>query len=334
LQARAFRSVSLETQGGEARIVKRFHHPTPWLALFDGLRARRERRAHEELSALGLPVPRVLGLERAGSTWELALACVPNARGLDELLAGRAPPVAWNALLVELARLLARVQNAGFAHGDLHPGNVLLDERGAPWLIDLQRVRRETPEPSRCLSELVECAAFAREHLGPVARQRFLVAWLQALAPALRPRLQGSELLLAIERRARRRRAERVRAGLGRWLRESSRVTWADGGWERRWRMGAAAEREGWLVLRGAARELRAHWLGAARLFEHGIPCAIPARLELARGRAVFEIQRRRGASEVELRALLAERGLALGDSPVAGYFPPPREPEDFALTV
>ena len=348
LHARPFRAVALEEHDGAQVVVKRFHHPNPFLASFDRARARRELAALVELERAGLPVPEPLGLRATDAGWELRLRTVEGARTLRELLEGTASmPGGWERLLARLGELLARLQAAGWEHGDLHAGNVLVDARGRPWLIDFQRARRAAPDAARRLDEVVECAAMARELLSARLRARFLLSWLEALPTELRPKLAGTELFNAIEERARLRRRERVRIGLSRWLRESSRARWVERGtagvWLRRDLTPATLEHdlpEHWLVLRGARDELRARWLGAARLAEHRLPVARPAAFARGsrwRGRgawAAFEPPQTPAESAAALRKALADRGLALRSGIEAAehgaYFLPPREPQDF----
>jgi hypothetical protein len=349
LQARPFRSVSVETRHERSVVVKRFHHASPLRSPFDRRRAERELAALEAFARAGLPVPRPLELRRGSAGHELVLERIESARSLDELWrAGLPPPFGWPRLLVRLGRLLARLQTSGWEHGDLHPGNVLVDGRGEPWLIDLQRARPAPTERTRLFQELVECAAWAREALSPRQRLRFLVAWLAALPEELHPALERSRLLTVLEARARARRAELVVLGLGRWTRPSSRVRavrWAlAAGWERR--LPATEGGTDWLVLRATPEEVRARWLGAARLLEHGLPAARPALYVPAAGGsraawAGFEIPPASllAANDAALERLLADRGLALRSPAVARaeggvYLLPPREPEDFAFTA
>jgi len=348
-------------------VTKRYHHPNPLLARFDGARARRELAALTELLRAGVAVPRPLAVARTAAGWELALAAVPGAQSVRELFDARAqPPRGWPHLAARLAALLAQLESAGWEHGDLHPGNVLVDEAGEPWLIDLAHARRARPDAARALAEVVECAAVAREHLPVRTRLRFLAAWLRALPRELRPELAGAALARAIERRARARRQELVRLGLGRWLRESSRVRASareiggvrvrvfvrrDLDEPRAERLLAAllaprapARLDGALVLGADAAELRARWLGAARLHEHGLAVARPAVLALwprwsaSAARAAFEPppEAERAPTCAALEAAFAERGLALVSpagalvADAAGcYALPPREPED-----
>ncbi len=358
LGARPFRSVTLEAASGAPLVVKRFHHPNRLLALFDGARARREFAALEALARAGLPVPRALALRRTPAGFELEQSAITGARTLRELLDGRRePPGGWPRLAAQLGRILAELQAAGWEHGDLHPGNVLVDALGAAWLVDLAAARRAPPERARALAEVVQCAAVAREFLPARTRARFLVAWLRALPCELRPGLGGAALLTALERRARERRRHQVRLGLGRWLRPSSRVQAFAHEGARAWRrrelsdevareacVAPAAAHGRWVVIVGDRSELRARWLGAARLLEHGLPVARPAlfvpgpRWAGRRARAVFEPPPAacRARSRAELDARLAECGLALApasaariETPGGFYLAPPREPED-----
>jgi Ser/Thr protein kinase RdoA (MazF antagonist) len=344
LRSRPFRSVLLEpVPGGAPVVVKRYHHPGRLRAFLDGARARRELAALSALAAAGLPVPAPLGVARVPGAGELRMAAVPDARDLAVLLAsGAPPPGGWERLCVRLGRLLARLQALGFEHGDLHPGNVLVDAHGAPWLVDVQRVRRGTGSAERRWAALAECEASAREALPPRVRVRFLVAWLRATSADARPAGALPELARRLARNGRTLRARRVVEGLGRWLRESSRVRGvgrAPGiGWLRRDLPDAVlAELEDdtrFTVLRAGARELEARWLGAARLHEHGLPVERPALL-VPRRRATFERPERVAASRASLMDRLAERGLALRSTNDACavtasgcWFRPPRAAE------
>jgi len=92
--------------------------------------------------------------------------------------------------------------------------------------------------------------------------------------------------------------------------------------------------------LHGDRAQLRARWLGAARLVEHRIPAALPA--AFAPGTrsipawTAFEPPEEGARSAAELRETLADRRLALLHPELARsgggvYLLPPREPEDFA---
>jgi hypothetical protein len=297
LRSRPFRSVTLETdEAGRLVVVKRFHHPNALLAGLDRRRARAEHRALAALHAARLPVPRPLGLGPFPGGWEVRLEPIAGARGLDELLRGEAPAGGWARLCARLGALLAELHAAGIEHGDLHPGNVLVDRDGRPWLIDFHRARRR-PRTRRLLwRDLARAEAAGREALAPRLRARFLLACLRAAggrAGLTRARLGE------LARAGRELRRSSVRHGLGRWLRESSRVR--------------RVERAGRTLLvrrdldaqdlagileqpararsyAGPARELCARWLAAARLHEHGIRVLAPAVLDTGREpRAYFE---------------------------------------------
>ena len=338
------REVLLEQpgDGAEPAVVKRFHHPRPWLALADGRRARREHALLRHLHARGVAVPEPLGVRRGAAGWELRMRWIPGAEPLERWLAparhGEPPPGGWRALLDELARLLAGTLAAGVLHRDLHAGNVLVDPHGRPWLVDFHGARRRRVDlAARGGRELLEAslvrwAAIGRETLGPRARLRFLAAFRAALPPSARPALdalaaRGPEL----EQRAREERRALVAHGAGRWLRPSSRVeVHAAAGVQRLVRRGlvlaggdvAPRPGEALHVLRpGHAREAEARWLVAARLEEHGIPAFVPlllergpagARLVLGRPAEAVPAPDPTPAERAGLDALLADRGLAL----------------------
>ena len=213
--------------------VHKVYHP---LGLWDvpgHLRAR--RRAGREWAALqhlfhaGVPVPEPLGLEHSWREgWRLRMAELPGARTAEEALEESLDP---RALLVELARLLARLQLTGLDHGDLHAGNALVTAEGKAWAIDFQDARLARPvSAARLERDLVVVAAAWRERLGAREQARFLLAWLAVLeaeAPALVRELlaAGGRIGLAgrVDLGARRRRRGRVaEAATGRWLRVSS----------------------------------------------------------------------------------------------------------------
>jgi tRNA A-37 threonylcarbamoyl transferase component Bud32 len=366
LKARPSRSVTLEADAsGAPVVVKRFHHRGALRRALDGRRARRELGVLRELLCLGLSVPSPRALRAGRGGWELHLEPVAGARRLGEFLGStEEPPGGWPRLLCRLARELAGLHAAGWGHGDLHAGNVLVDRAGRPWLIDFQRARRARPSAARERDDLVRAAALARESLPPRLRARFFLAWLRALPASRRmdhpARGSGrSRLAAEVEARARLHRRAAVRSGLGRWLRESSRVRSVEVAGraalvradlvgddvEARELAGVGATET---ELCGTRRELEAAWLAAARLHEHGIPVAAPAvlvaptRRRARDGWARFELPRRGAASEAELLARLAERGLGLG-APARGrsiarsaaggcYFAPPFRLLDLAL--
>ncbi len=291
------RSVAPEAPEGN-RIVKRFHHPG-WLgALRDRHRARREFGMLRHLGLCGVPVPDAIEVRRGPRGWEVVMAAVPDARPLEELLReGREPPGGWNRLLAELGRAMARIQTTRADWRDLHPGNVLVDATGKPWLIDFHQaawklLKGRGKDPTEIL---VHVAGLAREHLSARSRLRFLVAWRRERTRRGETGIRFSaEDLAALEERARRERRLLVERGSGRWLRDSSRVRLARAAngitIERKEPLASAAGEP--LVLAGLSRkEAQARWIHAARLEEHGLPVLRPFRLELSggSGSATFE---------------------------------------------
>lgn len=299
---------------GVAVVVKRFHHPGLVGAFFDGARARREHAAMAHLAASGLPVPRPLGVTRTRDAWELRQEAIEGARPLSALLAGPPPPPGgWRRLLVALGELLARLHTLGLEHGDLHPGNVLVDARGAPWLVDLGHARPRRADVHRRQADLALAVALAREALAPRTRLAFLAGYRAALAAELRPALDRPALE-ALEGAGRARRRAQVELGLNRWLRESSRVRRVGAALERRRPPLAGLEEDRALDLHADDARLRELWLEAARLHEHRLPTVLPARLEP--GRARFE-RPVRGAPDIAgYQHQRADRGLAPDPAP------------------
>lgn len=119
----------------------------PWLGA-ERTRAFREWRMLAQLHAVGLPVPRPVaaGWRRAGPWYraDLITVCIPDARPLSTCLAAGVP-VDWRAL----GALLARFHAAGACHADLNAHNLLLDARGAAWMLDFDRGRFRPPGPWR-----------------------------------------------------------------------------------------------------------------------------------------------------------------------------------------
>ncbi|WP_031218800.1 3-deoxy-D-manno-octulosonic acid kinase [Halomonas sp. PBN3] len=112
-----------------------------WTGL-ERTRAFRELRLTAELLDQGLPVPRPVaaGVTRHGLTYEATLITVrlPGARALASLLKnGQAD----DALLQRVGATIRRFHDAGLDHVDLNVRNLLVDDGGKVWLIDLDRCR-------------------------------------------------------------------------------------------------------------------------------------------------------------------------------------------------
>jgi len=116
-----------------------------WLGV-ERTRAFREVRLTAALYEQGLPVPRPVAccVTRFGLTYEAALLTVriPGARALASLLTNGE---ADEALLKRVGAMIKRFHQAGLDHVDLNARNILVDETGKPWLIDLDRCRLRPP---------------------------------------------------------------------------------------------------------------------------------------------------------------------------------------------
>ena len=119
----------------------------------EGLKARVGRSAADRewhaLCALhdaGLPVPAPLALGAlADGDRLLAMEWIDGVPLLEAL---QGPRAARRGLLRSLGELVARLHRAGWVHGDLHAGNVLVAARG-PVLLDWQRARRTRARAAR-----------------------------------------------------------------------------------------------------------------------------------------------------------------------------------------
>lgn len=107
------------------------------------VRSVAEFRLLAELHREGLPVPAplVAGYWRMGWGYRAAILVerIAGARALSQWLQGSADGAPWESV----GDMLARFHLAGLDHADLNADNVLVDDRGQPWLIDFDRcVRR------------------------------------------------------------------------------------------------------------------------------------------------------------------------------------------------
>ena len=333
------RTVYVDAHGA---VVKRFHHPSAVQALRDRTRAATEERVLGELFAAGLAVPRPLAVRRAGRAWEVVMEEIEGAVELGALLAGAAPaPLSLLELAAGVGELLAAAHAAGLDHPDLHPGNVLVDAAGRPWLVDFHKARLRPRSDLLALGErdLVALLAYVRESLHPAARLALVGAWL--VRSGARPPGEAAAFAAALEARARFHRRAWVAHAEGRWMRTSSvceahaalegtvyarrgvpfelvRELLASprGGWELRSSGPLRALVQGGLP----PAELRALWFHAARLAEHAVPALVP--LALAPRAAAFLVPEGAGpapggglgaAAAGRLLGTLHDRGLDVG---------------------
>ena len=104
-------------------------------------RAWRSWQAAIRLASAGIATPAPRFVVRQGDS--LILACDRiEAQQLYSLVRDED----WmstnqKSLIREISTLLARLDQAGVTHGDLHPRNILIDSQEKAWLIDLDGVR-------------------------------------------------------------------------------------------------------------------------------------------------------------------------------------------------
>ncbi len=329
LKANAARTVYVDSRGV---VVKRFHNPSAVQALRDRRRAVSEHRLLAALAARELPVPRPLEVRRARGAWEVVMEWIPEAATLGAVLAGeRRSPVPLEVLATRLGRLLARAHAAGLDHPDLHPGNVLIDADGNPWLVDFHKARlRSRTDPKLLERDLVALGAAVRELFPPRLRARFALAWRRALPDELASGLaEPARLARDVEDRARVRRRAVLAHAQGRWTRTSSSCVETARAFQRRdlpedfaERLESASRHRSRyvevalydqqvraLVLRGRANELRARWYSAVRLCDHRVPALAP--LCLSAHWAAFEIPA--GAQPVAAAPSPQQLGALLG---------------------
>ena len=100
--------------------------------------ARREWRALGALHARGIAVPEPLALAELQDGGLVIATRYVEGRTLKQTLAEQ--PGARRGASLAVGDLVARLHAAGWAHGDLHHGNLLVGE-GRVWLLDLQAAR-------------------------------------------------------------------------------------------------------------------------------------------------------------------------------------------------
>jgi len=140
------RLVRLSTASGDSLLLKQFRLGTGRHAWREALKERigrspaaREWRALRRLRAAGVSVPEPLALARLEDGDRLLVLRYVEGRPLRDALC--APRGERRRLLSLLGTRIAELHAAGFVHGDLHHGNIVVGERG-PILLDLQHARR------------------------------------------------------------------------------------------------------------------------------------------------------------------------------------------------
>jgi tRNA A-37 threonylcarbamoyl transferase component Bud32 len=200
-------------------VVKHFRVASgrhPWRerakALAGRGQAEREHRALRALHAAGAPVAEPLALGELPDGDALLVLRFVAGVPLDAALG--AAPGERRALLRRVGEAVAAFHRAGFAHGDLHRGNVRVAE-GAAVLLDLQHARA-TRSPRARRADLGQLDYSLWERLGCADRLR-----LRAAALGAEPPFDGAALeeLRAAGRAAEARAADHARGRTRRSLR-------------------------------------------------------------------------------------------------------------------
>ena len=135
--------------------VCRLYGPRAWWRdFFRGPKAKLEFDRARELAGRGVPTVEPLAYGRMGGFWPPASHLVTRALDattpLDDYLLVHPPqsPEGRRRLAVALAKFIAKLHDAGVTHPDLHPGNLLVRDRGDGlefFLIDVHDVRLGPP---------------------------------------------------------------------------------------------------------------------------------------------------------------------------------------------
>lgn len=304
LKSSLHRTVWLDA--ADERVIKRFASQGLLRRLFDPLRARAESRAATALREAGLPIPEVLAPRSGEGRCEVHFRQIRGAVTLEEFARERGGRPLPLRLGKTLGQFLGRAHAAGLDHRDLHPGNVLIDESGQPWLIDFQhaRVRSRPLDAKRARRDLVHLAAAARETKAASFRASFCAGWNETAPASARSGLRLAEEIAKIEESARAHHRDRLLARSRRWFRPSRVVRSWNGSLLARVDLDEDLVREltsglmkenskEWTVVSGRsflARPFdRECWRTLARLEDHGIPAARPALLDESAQRMLFE---------------------------------------------
>ena len=116
-----------------------------WLGA-ERARAFREWRLLRKLRAVGLPVPAPVAahVHRTGIiyTADIITEYLPNTRKLSWFIEqGRVPADCWQ----RVGAMIRSVHDHGVDHPDLTAHNILLDEAGAPFLVDFDNAEQKPP---------------------------------------------------------------------------------------------------------------------------------------------------------------------------------------------
>ncbi len=163
---RSARSIHRLLRQGEVEYYVKLHSPRTLpekLGNFLSPKTLREAGMLSRLMHAGVPVPEVCGHVRAGSASALITRAVFPARGLFE--ESRKMQV---AIMLDMS---VRLLNAGFGFSDMHPGNIILDRHGNPFLVDAYEIiplKKTTLKHAAALfAQTVNIFDLGREELEP-----------------------------------------------------------------------------------------------------------------------------------------------------------------------
>ena len=154
--------------------------------LFRPSRPRRAFRKSYHLELAGLPTARVVGVAERRVFGLLVCSYqlmeeIPNALTLQKLMRNGGAPTREQTRAV--ARLVARLHEEGFTHGDLNERNLMLDGEGRLYLIDLDALEFLGAVPStRAAKDLARLAQDIAGHaaVSRVQREIFLRHYCRA----------------------------------------------------------------------------------------------------------------------------------------------------------
>ena len=151
------RTVVTLKQHGREYIAKIFHAPL----LGDKIRAIMRSRATQEwnnlwrLVQLEIAGPRPIALGFLGLEAYLLIEKIPGTQTLKQRCRQPLPFEQRRRITRNLAILVADLHNCGLLHGDLHFGNILLDQEDKLYVVDLHKIKqRRQLAPSDCLMNL------------------------------------------------------------------------------------------------------------------------------------------------------------------------------------
>jgi serine/threonine-protein kinase len=140
LVAGRFEILGLLGKGGMSEVYRAWDTETDEVVAFkkvsDGSEKQKEAMAREARALARLSHPAILKClasgEEDGVEW-LALEYVPGWDAGAVVRAGNFDPVDFPRVAAQALKALATVHEAGYVHGDIKPGNLMLEKTSGPW---------------------------------------------------------------------------------------------------------------------------------------------------------------------------------------------------------